>query len=95
VWVNPPGGYNGAADVLAKARRAQALGYRLLIDFHYSDTFADPTHQTKPAAWQGYTVAQLKQAVDDHTSSALIPLKTNGITPEWVQVGNQTNDGTL
>ena len=95
VWVNPPAGYNSVADVLAKALRAKALGYRLLIDFHYSDTFADPGHQTKPAAWQGYTVAQLKQAVYDHTTSVLTLLKNNGITPEWVQVGNETNDGML
>ena len=95
VWVNPPGGYGGPADVLAKAQRAQALGYRLLLDFHYSDTFADPGHQTKPAAWQNYTVAQLKQAVYDHTAAVLTTLKTNGITPDWVQVGNETNDGML
>lgn len=95
VWVNPPGGYNNAADVLAKAQRAQALGYRLLIDFHYSDDFADPGKQTKPTAWQSYTLDQLKQAVYDHTSSVLTLLKTNGITPEWVQVGNETNDGML
>jgi arabinogalactan endo-1,4-beta-galactosidase len=95
VWVSPAGGYSGPADVLAKAKRAQALGQRLLIDFHYSDDFADPGKQTKPAAWQGYTVAQLKQAVYDHTSSVLTLLKTNGITPEWVQVGNETNDGML
>ncbi len=95
VWVNPAGGYNGPADVLAKAKRAQALGLRLLIDFHYSDTFADPGHQTKPAAWQSYTVDQLKQAVYDHTTAVLTLLKTNGITPEWVQVGNETNDGML
>ncbi|WP_223650769.1 glycosyl hydrolase 53 family protein [Hymenobacter psoromatis] len=95
VWVNPPGGYCSPADVLAKAQRAQALGYRLLIDFHYSDTFADPGHQTKPAAWQSYTVDQLKQAVYDHTAAVLTTLKTNGITPEWVQVGNETNDGML
>lgn len=95
VWVNPAGGYSGPADVLAKAKRAQALGQRLLIDFHYSDDFADPGKQTKPTAWQGYTVAQLKQAVYDHTFSVLTLLKTNGITPEWVQVGNETNDGML
>ncbi|MVN78735.1 T9SS type A sorting domain-containing protein [Hymenobacter sp. HMF4947] len=95
VWVNPAGGYNGPADVLAKAKRAQALGQRLLIDFHYSDDFADPGKQTKPAAWQSYTVAQLKQAVYDHTFSVLTSLKANGITPEWVQVGNETNDGML
>ncbi len=95
VWVNPANGYNGPADVLAKAQRAQALGLRLLIDFHYSDDFADPGKQTKPAAWQSYTLAQLKQAVYDHTTAVLTLLKTNGITPEWVQVGNETNDGML
>jgi arabinogalactan endo-1,4-beta-galactosidase len=95
VWVSPAGGYSGPADVLAKAKRAQALGQRLLIDLHYSDDFADPGKQTKPAAWQGYTVAQLKQAVYDHTFAVLTLLKTNGITPEWVQVGNETNDGML
>ena len=95
VWVNPPAGYNGAADVLAKAQRAKALGLRLLLDFHYSDTFADPGQQTKPVAWQGYTLTQLKQAVYDHTSSVLTLLKNNNITPEWVQVGNETNDGML
>ncbi|MFD1470301.1 glycosyl hydrolase 53 family protein [Hymenobacter caeli] len=95
VWVNPAGGWNGKADVLAKALRAQALGQRLLIDFHYSDDFADPGKQTKPAAWQAYTVAQLKQAVYDHTTDVLSTLKANNITPEWVQVGNETNDGML
>ena len=95
VWVNPPGGYNNAADVLAKALRAKALGMRLLIDFHYSDTWADPGAQTKPVAWQGYTVAQLKQAVYDHTTTVMTLLRTNNITPEWVQVGNENNDGML
>ena len=95
VWVNPAGGYNDAADVLAKAKRANALGQRLLLDFHYSDTFADPGKQAKPAAWSSYTVAQLGQAVYDHTSSVLTLLKDNGIVPEWVQVGNETNDGML
>lgn len=71
VWVNPPGGYNGAADVLAKARRAQALGLRRRLDFHYGDSWADPSQQTKPAAWQTYSLAQLKQAVYDHTAATL------------------------
>ena len=95
MWVNPAGGYDGPADVLAKAQRAQALGLHLLIDFHYGDDLADPGKQTKPAAWQSYTLAQFKQAVYDHTTAALTLLKTNGITPEWVQVGNETNDGML
>ncbi len=95
VWVHPANGWNGKADVLAQAIRAHGLGPRLLIDFHYSDDFADPGKQTKPAAWQNYTVAQLKQAVYDHTADVLTALKSNGIAPEWVQVGNETNDGML
>ena len=60
VWVNPEGGWCGKDDVIAKASRAQALGYRLMIDFHYSDTWADPGNQKVPAAWQGYTFEQMK-----------------------------------
>ena len=50
VWVNPADGWNGKEDVLAKAIRAQRLGMRIMIDFHFSDTWADPAHQTVPAA---------------------------------------------
>ena len=81
--------------MLAQAIRAHGLGLRLLIDFHYSDGFADPGKQPKPAAWQNYPVAQLKQAVYDHTTDVLTALKNNNIAPEWVQVGNKTNDGML
>ena len=95
VWVDPTNGWNGTADVVAKAKRAHALGYRLLLDFHYSDTFADPGRQTRPAAWQGYGFAQLRRAVYDHTFAVLTALSAQGITPEWVQVGNETNDGML
>ncbi|GGF13279.1 glycosyl hydrolase 53 family protein [Hymenobacter cavernae] len=95
VWVNPADGWNGQADVVAKAVRARNLGYRLMIDFHYSDSWADPGKQTKPAAWQSYNFTQLKQAVYDHTFAVLTALKAQGITPEWVQVGNETNNGML
>ena len=96
VWVNPEGGWCGKDDVIAKAWRAQQLGFRLMIDFHYSDTWADPAHQTVPAAWQGYTAEQMKQAVADHTKDVLTALKDKGVTNvEWVQVGNETRDGML
>lgn len=95
VWVNPENGWNGKQDVLAKARRAQALGMRLMIDFHYSDTWADPGHQDKPAAWRDYSLEQLVQAVADHTKDILNTLKTEGIDVEWVQVGNETITGML
>lgn len=95
VWVDPLAGWNGTADVLAKAIRAKNAGMRIMIDFHYSDSWADPGQQTKPAAWNALDLAGLQQAVYDHTLDVLTVLKNNGITPEWVQVGNETNDGML
>jgi len=95
VWVNPAGGWNGKADVIAKAVRARNAGMRVMIDFHYSDSWADPGQQTKPAAWGAYTFTQLRQAVYDHTVDVLSGLQAAGVTPEWVQVGNETNDGML
>ena len=96
VWVNPEGGWCGKDDVIAKAWRAQQLDFRLMIDFHYSDTWADPGNQKVPAAWQGYTAEQMKQAVADHTKDVLKALKDRGVTNvEWVQVGNETRDGML
>ena len=95
VWVNPSGVWNGLNDVLVKAKRANDLGMRLMIDFHYSDNWADPGKQTKPAAWTGLSLTDLQKAVYDHTSEVLNALKSNGITPEWVQVGNETGNGML
>ncbi len=95
VWVNPSLGYNNAADVLAKAIRAKNLGMRIMIDFHYSDTWADPGSQTKPAAWVGQDINTLRTSLANHTSSVLTLLKTNAVVPEWVQIGNETNDGML
>ncbi len=95
VWVNPVGSWNNSADVVAKAIRAKNQGMRIMINFHYSDTWADPGHQTKPAAWAGQDMAALKNSLAVHTTDILNALKTNGITPEWVQVGNETNDGML
>ena len=95
VWVNPDGGWCGKDDVVAKAWRAQKLGMRLMIDFHYSDTWADPGKQYVPAAWKDYTFEQMKQAVADHTRDVLTALKERDIDVEWVQVGNETSDGML
>lgn len=95
VWVNPEGGYCDKADVVTKAERAQKLGMRIMIDFHYSDTWADPSSQTVPAAWKDYTFEQMKQAVADHTKDVLTALKEKSVDVEWVQVGNETRDGML
>jgi arabinogalactan endo-1,4-beta-galactosidase len=95
VWVDPVDGYNGLQDVLAKARRVKAAGMRLMIDFHYSDNWADPAKQFQPAAWNNYTVDQLVTAVAAHTRATLAALRDAGIAPEWVQVGNETTNGML
>lgn len=95
VWVNPVDGWNNITDVIAKAIRAKDLGMRTMIDFHYSDTWADPGHQAKPIAWATQDFTLLQTSVYDHTFATLSALKANGITPEWVQVGNETNDGML
>ena len=90
VWVNPEDGWCNKDDVLAKAWRARQLGYRIMIDFHYSDTWADPSAQYKPEAWQGLTLDELHAAIRTHTQDVLNALKAQGIEPEWVQVGNET-----
>ena len=96
VWVNPTvGGWNSPDDALQKAIKANAAGMRILIDFHYSNTWADPGHQVIPSNWSGQTNDQLKSSLAKHTSTFLMMLKNNHITPEWVQVGNETNNGML
>jgi arabinogalactan endo-1,4-beta-galactosidase len=95
VWVNPSPSWNDMADVVAKAVRAKNLGLSIMINFHYSDTWADPGNQTKPAAWAALSFANMKTALAAHTTDLLNQLKTAGVTPEWVQVGNETNDGML
>lgn len=94
-WVNPTDGWCNTADLIAKALRAKNAGMKIMIDFHYSDSWADPGKQFKPAAWTSLDFATLTSTLHDYTASVMNTLKTNGITPDWVQVGNETNDGML
>ena len=97
VWVNPAehGNWCNTEDVVAKAKRAHALGMRLMINFHYSDWWADPGKQNKPAAWKNFSLGELKATVAEHTQDVLNALKQENLSPEWVQVGNETDDGLL
>ncbi len=99
VFVNPSddkaSGHCSPAEVTAMAKRAANLGFRVMIDFHYSDTWADPGKQAKPAAWAAHPFAQLLTDVYDHTFSTMTMLKAAGVTPEWVQVGNEIPGGML
>ncbi len=95
VWVNPEQGWNGIEDVVAKAVRARDLGMRVMIDFHFSDTWADPGHQVMPAAWTSLEQPELEQAVGAHVEETLMALKAAGVEPEWVQIGNETTPGMM
>jgi arabinogalactan endo-1,4-beta-galactosidase len=95
VWVNHSTGWCNKEDVIIKAKRAAALKLRVMIDFHYSDFFADPSRQDIPVDWVDYDLAQMKQAVANHTTEVLSALKAEGVTPEWIQVGNETRNGML
>ena len=95
VWVNHATGWSNKADMLSLAERAAKAGQRIMIDIHYSDFFADPSHQTIPAAWQNYDYETMLEAVREHTLDVLNALKEKGIEPEWVQIGNETPNGML
>ncbi|MFI6481116.1 arabinogalactan endo-beta-1,4-galactanase [Nonomuraea sp. NPDC050663] len=95
VWVDPADGYNDKAHVLEIARRAHKLGLKTLIDFHYSDRWADPAHQTKPAAWADLPFDRLVQVVHDHTYDVLSALRRQGTPADMVQIGNELNGGLL
>jgi len=95
VWVNPADGWNSKEDVLSKAKRANDIGMELMIDFHYSDSWADPGKQNKPDAWKSLDMKGLKSAITTHTRDVLNSLKANNISPKWIQIGNETTNGML
>ena len=95
VWVDPRGGFCNKEDVLKMALRAKALGLAIMIDFHYSDWWADPGKQNVPKAWEKMNYKQMKKALAKHTTETLQLLKKNGIDVKWVQIGNETTHGFL
>jgi len=95
VWVDPADGYNNLARVLEMAPRIKALGMGLVIDFHYSDRWADPGQQNKPAAWASLDFDGLRQAVYDHTYEVLSALRAQGTPADIAQLGNEINGGML
>lgn len=99
VFVNPSqdktNGHCSKEETVAMALRAQKAKMRIMIDFHYSDTWADPAKQAKPAAWDNLSFDALQKKVYEHTFDVLTALKKAGVTPEWVQVGNEIPGGML
>jgi arabinogalactan endo-1,4-beta-galactosidase len=86
---------NDLAYTVRMAKRVKAAGAKLLLDIHYSDTWADPGHQTTPAAWAALPFASLAQEVETYTDSVITRLKQAGALPDIVQVGNEIDSGML
>jgi arabinogalactan endo-1,4-beta-galactosidase len=77
------------------ARRVKAAGAAWLLDFHYSDTWADPAHQDKPVAWKGLDFPALEKQVEEYTAGVVDGLRRDGLLPDWIQVGNEITPGFL
>jgi len=92
---SPHKGFCDLPHTLAMAKRVQAAGLRLLLDFHYSDTWADPQKQFKPQAWLALSGPALARAVRDYTKEVLLALQAQGTPPDMVQVGNEISHGLL
>lgn len=88
-------GFCDAQSVLEMAERVKKQGMKLMIDFHYSDYFADPQFQIIPKAWENDSDEELEKRVFAHTKEVLQLLAEHEIYPEWVQVGNEINNGIM
>lgn len=99
LWVNPSSKpedrVSSLNSVTAFGKRIKAGDFQFLLDIHYSDTWADPGHQTKPATWDALPFPQLVQQVQDYSREVIAHLRENGAMPDLVQIGNETRNGLL
>ncbi len=86
---------NNLDYTIASAKAASELGFKFLLNFHYSDTWADPQKQFIPALWRGKSHAELVQAVHDYTRDTIKGFRDAGAMPDMVQVGNEITPGML
>ena len=92
---SPKKGFCDLEHTKQMAKRIRAAGMKFLLDFHYSDYWADPGKQYKPSAWKNLNFEELKKAVHDYTRSVILELKNQGTAPDMVQVGNEINHGMI
>ena len=95
VWHTPRNGHCGKETTLKMARRVRDAGMKLVIDLHYSDIWADPTHQIKPAAWTNLPFSDLEKNVKEYTGDIILSLVRQKTPPDIVQVGNEITYGML
>jgi arabinogalactan endo-1,4-beta-galactosidase len=88
--------YNDKAHVIELAKQVKAAGMKLLLDFHYSDTWADPSKQVIPEQWRSInTINDLAQTIENYTSEVLAEMNSAGVLPDMVQIGNEITPGLL
>jgi len=95
LWVKPPMPYNDLPHILTMAKRIKRAGLKFLLDFHYSDFWADPGKQYTPASWQGQDLPTLANTVYHYTRDVLEQLARQGTPADMVQTGNEVTDGML
>ena len=95
IWHTPSLNYNNLESVLEIADRANSVGLDLLLDFHYSDTWADPSSQTKPSAWVNLNFEILCDSIEQYSRHVISKLKNQNTLPKYVQIGNETDCGLL
>ena len=95
LWHTPTRGPQNLAYVIARAKEAKALGFRFLLNFHYSDHWADPLHQPVPAAWEKMDAPQMTEALFAYTRDTIAAFRDAGVLPDMVQVGNEIGNGML
>ena len=86
---------NDLEYTISLAKEAKKLGLKFLLDYHYSDTWADPGKQFIPKAWEGKSHDELVQAVFEYTKSTMISFRDSGVFPDMVQIGNEVSNGML
>lgn len=86
---------NNLEYTLALAKQAKALGFKFLLDFHYSDTWADPGQQAPPKAWLGLNHAALVDSVYAYTRATVARFRREGVPPDMIQIGNEINSGMM
>lgn len=92
---SPGKGFCDLEHTKAMAKRVKDAGMKLLLDFHYSDYWADPQQQYKPSSWKSLNFDEMKSALKDYTKKAIQELKDQGTTPDMVQIGNEINHGMV
>ena len=95
IWHNPLLNYNDLESVLEIAERVKNAELDLLLDFHYSDTWADPSNQNKPAAWENLNFDTLCDSIEQYSRYVITKLKNQNTLPKYVQIGNETDCGFL